>query len=133
MHADSVHPLPLVHSIPYAQYLRLRRNCTYDVDFKHQARELRERLLQRGYSTSLLRKAYNKAFTRERTSLLYTKSKAKDNLQTTKFITKDAAQHGMLRNCLERHWYLLSEDPTLGKYVKEKPEIFFSEMPFHWQ
>lgn len=50
LHATSAHPKPLVCSIPFAQYLGLRRNCTLESDFRLQANALRKRLLLRGYS-----------------------------------------------------------------------------------
>lgn len=56
LHASSAHPQPLLDSIPYSQFLRLRRNCTLNTDFHKVANELRERLLVRGYSRSLLKK-----------------------------------------------------------------------------
>lgn len=58
LHASSLHPRPLVRSIPFAQYLRLRRNCTEDGDFYKQANALRTRLLARGYKRTVLRKAF---------------------------------------------------------------------------
>lgn len=61
LYATSVHLKPLVRSIPFAQYLRLRRNCTLESDFRIRANALRERLLLRGYSRTNLRKAFNKA------------------------------------------------------------------------
>lgn len=33
LHASSTHPKSLVRSIPFAQYLHLRRNCAWDEDF----------------------------------------------------------------------------------------------------
>lgn len=55
LHAASAHSPSLIQSIPYAQYIGLRRNCPHLSDFKTQAQLLRSRLLFRGYSKSLLR------------------------------------------------------------------------------
>lgn len=71
LHASSSHPYHLVRSIPTAQYLRLRRNCTLESDFRIQANALRDRLLLRGYSSTSLRKAFNRSLSRSRNSLLY--------------------------------------------------------------
>lgn len=62
LHADSAHPHTLIRSIPYAQYLRLHRNCTFTDEFKSQANLLRDRLKASGYSKFLLCRAYNRAF-----------------------------------------------------------------------
>lgn len=81
LHAASAHPAALIRSIPYAQYIRLRRNCTHIVDFIAEAKLLHTHLLARGYSKSLLRKAYNKALKQSRNALLYPK---KDPISETK-------------------------------------------------
>lgn len=81
LRAESSHPRPLVQSIPYSEYLRLKRNCSQEVDFKTEAKALRDRLLLRGYSRKCLKKAYNKAVAKDRIDLLYkneTKEKTVD-------------------------------------------------------
>lgn len=114
LHANSGYPISLVHSIPYVQYIRLRRNCTHEAEFRSQADELRIHLRKHGYSKSLLRRAFNKAIGRDRTFLLYSKPKS-DQMQTNyQFITRYSAQHRLLRTCMEKHWHLLSENSTLA-------------------
>lgn len=54
LHASSAHPKPL---IPFSQYLRLTRNCTLEGDFLQASQELYSRLIDRGYSHSLLKKS----------------------------------------------------------------------------
>lgn len=61
LYATSAHPKLLVRSNPFAQYLRLHRNCALESDFIIQANALRERLLLRGYSRTNLKNAFNKA------------------------------------------------------------------------
>lgn len=60
LHASSAHPKQLLDSIPYSQYLTLKRNCMLNVDFHQAADDLYIKLQQRGYSHSLLKKAFNK-------------------------------------------------------------------------
>lgn len=38
LHAQSSHPVSLVKSIPYSQYLRVKWNCSKDSDFQIAAR-----------------------------------------------------------------------------------------------
>lgn len=45
LHAGSFYPIHLKNSIPYGQYLRLRRNCFNDVLFKKEAGKLQNKLL----------------------------------------------------------------------------------------
>lgn len=55
LHTSSSYPKALILSIPYGQYLRLRRNCSTDTQFIHEANSLRHRLFDRGYSTASLK------------------------------------------------------------------------------
>ena len=48
-------------SIPFSQFLRLRRLCSKDQDFQSKSVEMREFFVQRGYPTSLLDTAFSKA------------------------------------------------------------------------
>lgn len=75
LHAGSVHPKPLVSSIPYNQYLGLKRICSSEAHFKQEANALRNRLLARGYSRTMLRKADNRACNRTRKDLLFNSKK----------------------------------------------------------
>ena len=120
LYASSAHPKPLIRSIPFAQYLRLRRNCTLPTDFKTQADALRVRLLARGYTHTNLKRAYNRACLRSRHSLLYdpSKNKLKGTHEPVRFITTYSAHHNELRNILQKHWHMLIEDNILKKYVK---------------
>lgn len=93
-------------------------------DFQHQANLLRSRLLARGYSRSLLRKAFNKAKNRSRNELLYTK-KARPQDSTVKLITRFSAHYQDLYSILSKHWHFLVEDPILKKYVNPHPGIVY--------
>lgn len=107
----------LVRSIPYAQYLRLRSNCTKEMDLCIQAGLLRECFLLRGYSLTNLRKAFNRTLACTRTSLLYNPPKPKQP-NTVKIITK-------FRTILSNHWHLLTDHHILNKYVRATPELVF--------
>lgn len=124
LHASSSHPRPLIRSIPYTKYLRLRRNCTEDGDFCKQADALRECLLSLDYSPTNLRKAFKKAFAGTRQSLVYG-SPHVARPSTVKIITKFSTHRGQLRSVLSEHWHLLTDHHILGKYVKSTPEMVF--------
>ena len=80
LHAGSAHPESLVNSIPYSQYLRIRRNCSRDEDFRIHSTNLYHRLKQRGYSHRCLKRAYNRVKPQQRSSLIF--SKGQKNLNT---------------------------------------------------
>ncbi|CAJ0947475.1 unnamed protein product [Ranitomeya imitator] len=58
---DSSHLYSLKKGIPKGQYLRLRRNCSNQRDFKVMADDLRLRFLARGYPDRILREAFRYA------------------------------------------------------------------------
>lgn len=60
LHWRSAHPLRLKKSIPYAQLLRLKRNCSDAADFETASSGLLKRFLHRGYSKPPLQKAFRK-------------------------------------------------------------------------
>lgn len=56
-HASSAHPTPLIYSIPYRPFRRLKFNSKDSEVFEEEARKLQTWLLARGYSK--MSKAYN--------------------------------------------------------------------------
>lgn len=124
LHSSSFHPYPLIRSIPYGQYLRLRRNCSKISDFQIEANKLRDRLIARGYSKKILKKAYKKAIQPTRHTLLFN-TKQKNSNQPTKFIMRYCDQHQKVNDILNKYWYLLLADPTLKPHITEKPSIIY--------
>ena len=53
---DSAHPQRCKGSIPYSQFLRVRRICSLDSDFKEHVLELTYHFMVRGYPMKLLQK-----------------------------------------------------------------------------
>ena len=58
---SSSHPNHTKRSIPFPQFLRLRRLCSEDEDFHTKSLEIRDFFVQHGYPTSLLDTAFSKA------------------------------------------------------------------------
>ncbi|OCT88862.1 hypothetical protein XELAEV_18017492mg [Xenopus laevis] len=55
---------------PFGQFLRLRRNCSSNKDFCKQARDMRERFLERGYKQKTIQKVFQRAKGSDRNDLL---------------------------------------------------------------
>lgn len=121
--ATSFHTTSLKNSIPYRQYLRLRRNCSTDAFFK-EAGLLQDCLLSRGYSRSCLKKAYNKAMRQSR-AILLPKPKPRDSSNPTRIIMRFSRQHVTVKNILQKHWSILTDDPTLKTLLPKQPSITF--------
>ena len=61
VHWSSAHPWHLKKSIPYAQLLRIKRNCSENEDYEREASALLERFKTRGYPPSVLKLAKRRA------------------------------------------------------------------------
>ena len=57
---SSSHPSHVKDSIPYSQFLRLRRLCSEDSDFNSKCDEMSNFFSERGYPDSILSKALNR-------------------------------------------------------------------------
>lgn len=126
LHADSFHPTPLKNSTPFGQYLCLHRNCSDENSFKEEAGKLQDRLLERGYSRSCLRKAFNKAATKSRNDLLFkTQVKQTSDCNKTRLIMCFSKQHKQIRESIQRHWSILTDDLKIQKFVSNTPSITF--------
>lgn len=132
LRADSAHPIALKKSIPFAQYMWLRRICASKEDFEIQAGHLQERFLARGYPRSLLKRAYHKARREDRHHLLYKnvdKTSTSDLphplAEPTRLILTYSSQHQLIRDAIEKYWFLLIEDSVLSSYVSHKPSITY--------
>lgn len=125
LRADSAHPNALKRSIPFAQYLRIRRICRSLEYFNIQAKNLQSRLLLRGYSRSLLKKAYQQALKQDRQELLYKPKGTESPSDFTKCILTFSYQYHTIRDIINKYWFLLTEDPILSSYVAPEPSITY--------
>ena len=125
LHADSSHPLSLKNSIPFGQYLRLRRNCSNDVLFLEEAGKLQDRLLCRGYSRKCLRKAYNKTKLLPRHTLLHKKKMPNLDSDVTRIILRFSRQHKSIQDIFSKNWTILTDDPKIKPLISDNPSITF--------
>ena len=70
VHWKSAHPISLKKSIPFAQLLRIKRNCTSPLDYEEAATVLLQRFRTRGYPEQVLTAAKFKADLRSRCRLV---------------------------------------------------------------
>ena len=66
----SCHPKNCKSSIPYSQFLRLRRICSDTDDFTHHAREMTKHFLKANYPPKIMQEAFSKAYHLDRNTLL---------------------------------------------------------------
>jgi len=75
----SCHPKHTKEAIPYSQMIRVRRICTFTLDFIENGTMLKKHFLRRGYPRDLVEEAFEKALDTDRETLLKPKSKTKQD------------------------------------------------------
>jgi hypothetical protein len=125
VHWSSAHPEALKSSIPFAQLLRIKRNCSKDADYQSEAIDLLYRFRLRGYPADILDAAWRKAELTDRAALLITgQPKQRDERLT--FVTDNlngAAKE--MRAALRKFYTGLLEDPL----ITETAELFGPVLP----
>ncbi|CAJ0966495.1 unnamed protein product [Ranitomeya imitator] len=76
LHFTSFHTFHLRKGIPKGQFLRVRRNCSTDDEFRHQAKDLSDRFKKRGYPQRLVSGAFQHALQQDRKHLFEKRNKA---------------------------------------------------------
>ena len=76
---SSSHPSHVKNSIPYSQFLRLRRLCSEDSDFSLKSEEMCEFFDKRGYPASVVETGHHRAQQIDRQSALQTSQKENSN------------------------------------------------------
>ena len=70
LHYSSCHPMSIKNSIPYSQFLRIRRNCTDWVNYFRHSLCLSHHLLLRGYPIDLIKNSIQKMGNKTQSNLL---------------------------------------------------------------
>jgi hypothetical protein len=121
---SSSHPQRCKDSIPYSQFLRVRRICSSTVDFDNNVLMLMVHFLRRGYPMKLLEEAMALARSKERLSLL----EPKQDIQTGNkgdnsrvfLITTYHPIDQTLKNIVFNNWEMLGKSPTTSTLHERK-------------
>ena len=76
---SSSHPSHVKNSIPYSQFLRLRRLCSDDSDFSSKSEEMCQFFEKRGYPVFVVKAGHHRAQQFDRQSSLQTSQKDKND------------------------------------------------------
>nr|XP_033799951.1 vomeronasal type-2 receptor 26-like [Geotrypetes seraphini] len=102
---DSHHPRHLRRNIPTGQFLRLRRLCSSRTEFECKAEDMKERFKERGYPTSVIKKAYKRAYWSNREVLLSPSVKSKD--AETVCVLPYSQHVFQIKHIILQHWDIL--------------------------
>ncbi|XP_056408622.1 uncharacterized protein LOC130313384 isoform X3 [Hyla sarda] len=124
LHAASSHTPSTIKAIPTGQFLRIRRICSSDDDFKKQSAILTERFLQRGYSRRSLKKAYQKAQHVHREDLLQGRKKVTNKQSdNVRFISTYNCRWEQMRSCIQKNWAILQTDSLVAATLPPRVQM----------
>ena len=110
---SSSHPSHVKNSIPYSQFLRLRRICSKDSDFSLKSEEMCEFFDKRGYPASVVEAGYHRVQQIDRQSALQTSQKENNN--TILFTLTFHPHNHAVKSIILKNFKLLQNDPDTGR------------------
>ena len=119
----SSHSLSTRNSIPYSQFLRLRRLCSDETDFDSQSRDMTIHFLNRRYPLHVVVNALARAKKVPRQSLLTRPPRVADPKPRAIFTFHP---HNLpIKKILLDKWTLLKSDPDIGHIFPTPPSIAY--------
>lgn len=121
---SSSHPPSTKNSIPYSQFLRLRRICSDDQDFLDQAHHMTTFFTSRGYPTDTIREALNRACATSRSQALTPKPTS--DTEDRPVLTMVFHPHNLpVKNILLKNFSILQKDPKLCTVFRKPPLVAY--------
>ena len=125
---DSAHPQRCKDSIPYSQFLRVRRICSSMIDFDQHVLTLTLHFLRRGYPMKLLEEAAKLARSKDRMSLIFPDQNVDETVASIEkkacekvfLITTYHPTDHALRKIVFDNWDLLGRSPTTSGLHERK-------------
>ena len=84
---DSAHPPPCEESLPYSQFIRIKRICTNETDYQKHSQTKESEFLEKGYPEHILEKAKQKVELKQRHKLLHKDKKVNTEQTESIFLT----------------------------------------------
>jgi hypothetical protein len=125
---NSAHPKSCKESIPYSQFLRVRRICSEIKDFDKNITMLCGHFLKRGYPLSLLEEAAIKARRLERQVLLHPLPKP-EKTQPNILVTTYHPHDSCLTTIVKENWDILGKSTKTTFLHENKPLIAYRRPP----
>ena len=128
LHYESFHNPSVKNNIPYSQFLRLRRLCSDEDDFRTKSNQMTHFFLARHYPQSLVHKAHHKALSVPRTESLQTKPKPTNNDRPILIMRHHPATRP-IRSILLENWHLLQSTDDVASIYPKPPLIAYKRNP----
>ena len=123
---SSLHPLHAKNSIPYSQFLRLRRLFSDDSDFSLKSEEMCNFFNKRGYPASVVQVGHHRAQQIDRQSALQ-RSQRENNDRIPFTLTFHPHKHAV-KSIILKNFKLLQNDPDTGRIFSQPSLISFKRV-----
>ena len=118
---SSSHPSHVKNSIPYSQFLKLRRLCSEDSDFSLKSEEMCNFFNKRGYPASVVQAGHHRAQQIDRQSAL--QMSQRDNNDRIPFTLTFHPHNHAVKSIILKNFKLLQNDPDTGRIFSQPPLI----------
>ena len=120
---SSSHPYHVKNSIPFSQFLRLRRLCSYELDFSNKSEEVLQFFKNRGYPDSVVKTAQERAQTTNQQSA--PQASQKEENQRIPFTLTFHPLNLPVKNIILKNFKLLQNDNETSRIFTLPPLISF--------
>ena len=110
----SSHPARCKNSIPYSQFLRLRRICSEENDFENKSKEMASFFRSRGYPSNVVQRAQERVSTIPRDTIISERSDVTCAQPTIPLVLTYHPTNAVVKNIMTRNFHLLRDDPDTG-------------------
>ena len=125
---SSNHSRNCVDSIPYSQFLRLRRLCSSDHDFYTKAAEMKNFFIARDYPSKVIDRAFKKVHNLNRESLL-SSDKPSSQEHRIPLVLQFHPEMTKIPRIIHKNWHYLSEDEVVGVRFSTAPITCYRRGP----
>ena len=125
---DSSHPESCVQSIPYSQFLRVRRICSKDDEYRKLSFKLAAHFIGRGYPRNIVLESRLKVQQRNRDDLLFGINEKQPKKERITFPITFHQKNNEVVKIIKRNFSVLENNPETQSIFKDKfPMIAFKK------
>ena len=127
LHYTSAHPHNVMEKSPYGQFLRLRRICSLEEDYKKNSDKLIDYYVKRGYPRKNLESHQTRAGQYSQSELL--KPKEKTSTDKPVMVTTYNPVNPNIRSFIHKNWHIIENTEELYNVFPDKPLVGFRRLP----
>lgn len=123
---ESSHPKACKDSIPYSQFLRIRRICSDDNDYKIVSNNYVQHFLNQNYPRNVVRKALSRVNVLTRDEVLY-KTRNQTSSDRIVFPITFHPSNRTICQTIKRNFQTLTNDTEVSKYFSKPPILAYKK------